>query len=152
MQIKHKDVQIGERTFRIKKFPAKTGSFVLIKVTKILAPLFAGFKPNLNAKSPEDFKFDDFDFTSAIEQLSSISEQDFNYLQEQALKVCYEVLPAGLAPVLNENGMFGVENLEDDTATVMALMVHALGFNVTSFFQGSGLTGVVMSLVSNRQG
>ncbi|MFC8686317.1 phage tail assembly chaperone [Brevibacillus porteri] len=151
MQIKHKDVQIGERTFRIKKFSARTGSFVLIKVTKILAPLFAGFKLN-NVKSPEDVKVDDINISGAIEQLSNISEQDFNYLQEQALKVCFEILPAGLAPVLNENGMFGVEDVEDDTATVMALMVHALAFNVTSFFQGSGLQGLVAGLVSNQRG
>ncbi|NRS20589.1 hypothetical protein HP398_29660 [Brevibacillus sp. HB1.4B] len=151
MQIKHKDVQIGERTFRIKKFPARTGSFVLIKVTKILAPLFAGIKMN-NAKSLEGVNVDDINISGAIEQLSNISEQDFNYLQEQALKVCFELLPAGPAPVMNENGMFGVQDMEDDTATVMALMVHALAFNVTSFFQGSGLQGLVAGLVSNQRG
>lgn len=151
MQIKHKDVQIGKRNFRIKKFSAKTGSFVLIKVTKILAPLFAGIKLS-NVKSPEDVNVDDINITRAIEQLSDISEQDFNYLQEQALRVCYEILPGGLAQVLNENGMFGVEDMEDDTATVMALMVHALAFNVTSFFQGNGLQGLLAGLASNQQG
>ncbi|WPS86463.1 hypothetical protein SMD22_18395 [Brevibacillus halotolerans] len=149
--VKYKDVEINGRKFRIRKFPAKVGSFMIIKLTAILAPMFAGIKPNLKAKSADDINTDDIDVTGVLEQLTNLSEKDFDYIQEKALSVCYELLPAGLAPVLNVNGTFGVEDLEDDTVTVMALTVHVLTFNLTSFFQGNGLGGLVMGLVSSRQ-
>ncbi|MGD8188572.1 phage tail assembly chaperone [Brevibacillus ginsengisoli] len=148
--VKYKDVEINGRTFRIRKFPARVGSFMIIKLTKILAPMFAGFKPNLKAKSVDEINVDYINIEGVMEQLGKISEEDFNYIQEQALCVCYESLPGGHAPVLNPNGTFGVEGLEDDTVTVMALTVHSLIFNLTSFFQGNGLGGLVTGLISSR--
>ncbi|MCR8961663.1 hypothetical protein O0550_00365 [Brevibacillus halotolerans] len=153
--VKYKDVEINGRKFRVRKFPAKVGSFMIIKLTAILAPMFAGIKANLKAKSVDDNinmeDMDDIDIKGVLEQLNNLSEKDFDYIQEKALSVCYELLPVGLAPVLQANGAFGVEDLEDDTVTVMALTVHALTFNLTSFFQGSGLGGLVKGLVSSKQ-
>ncbi|WP_289141552.1 phage tail assembly chaperone [uncultured Brevibacillus sp.] len=149
--VKHKDVEINGRKFRIRKFPARAGSFMIIKMTTILAPLFSSIKPNRNIKAVEDVDFDGINIAGVIEHLGNISEENFNYIQEQALRVCYESLPAGLAPVLNDNGTFGVQDLEDDTATVMALTVHAIVFNVTSFFQGSGLGGLIPGLTSSQR-
>jgi len=150
--IKYKDVEVAGRKFRIKKFSARVGSFMILKLTTILAPLFSSFKVDPNVKSPEDIEIGDINITGIMNQLTNISEKDFNYIQEQALRVCFEHLPAGLSPVLNENGTFGVEDLEDNTAAVMALTVHALAFNLTSFFQESGLQGLVADLISSRQG
>ncbi|MBG9773568.1 phage tail assembly chaperone [Brevibacillus laterosporus] len=150
--VKYKDVEINGRKFRVRKFPARVGSFMIIKLTAILAPMFAGIKQNLKAKSADDIiNMDDIDITGVLEQLNNLSEKDFDYIQEKALSVCYETLPAGLTPVLHANGAFGVEDLEDDTVTVMALTVHALTFNLTSFFQGSGIKGLVKGLVSSPQ-
>lgn len=147
MQIKHKDIEINGRKFRIKKFSARTGSFILFKMTTLLAPLLKGMSPNINAS------LENVDVNKMIENLMSlhISEQDFDYLQSKSLQVCYELLPAGPAPVLNEYGDFGVLDLEDDLATVMSLTIQALAFNMTSFFQDSGLKGFLGNLISSRQ-
>lgn len=151
-RMSYKDVEVNGRKFRIKKFPARTGSFVLIKLTTILAPILVSIKPNLKAETVDDIEIGDIDLTGILEHLGNISEKDFSYIQDQALRVCYELLPSGLAPVLNQNGSFGVTDIEDDTAAVMELTIHALGFNLTSFFQGSGLSGLVGGLISSRQG
>ncbi|QDX92069.1 hypothetical protein EEL30_06615 [Brevibacillus laterosporus] len=151
--VKHKYVEVGDRKFQIRKFPAKVGSFMIIRLTALIAPMFtAAIKSNVKAKSVDEAKLaDDIDISGVLEQLTNLSEKDFDYIQEKALSVCYESLPGGLAPVLHANGTFGVENLEDDTVTVMALTIHALTFNMTSFFQGSGLGGLVKGLVSSQQ-
>lgn len=150
MQIKTKDVEVNGRTFRIKKFPARAGSFMLIKLTSILAPMFSTIKQSV-VKSG-GFNADDIDITGFMEQLMNMSEKDFNYIQEQALRVCFENLPGGLAPVLDANGSFGVQDIEDDTAMVMTLTVHALAFNLSNFFQGNALSGVMKGFLSSPQG
>lgn len=146
---KHKDVTIHDRTFRIRKFPARTGAFVLVKVTGMLAPLFKGIDLSMlmeEKNAAETFK--GLDLPGMIEKLCSISEDDFNYLQEKCLGVCSEVLPGQMAPVLNENGTFGVIGLEDDTMTILALTAHALIFNLQPVFQGAGL-GSILPMLSN---
>ncbi|USG65162.1 hypothetical protein NDK47_24065 [Brevibacillus ruminantium] len=154
MQPRFKDVEVNGRKFRIKKFSARVGSFMVVKLTAILAPMIAALKPNLKAISTEDVDLEDIDVTEIagiVGHLGNIPEKDFAYIQDQALRVCYELLPAGPAQVLDDNGSFGVSDLEDDTVTIMTLTAHALGFNLTSFFQGSGLGGLVGGLISSRQ-
>ncbi|WNF07269.1 phage tail assembly chaperone [Brevibacillus borstelensis] len=146
-KVSYKDVEVNGRKFRVKKFTARVGSFMIVKLTSLLAPIFSSIRSNTG----DDFNVEDMDIAGILGQLSNISEKDFDYIQEQALKVCYEHLPSGLAPVLNENGTFGVLDLEEDAATIMTLTIHALGFNLTSFFQGSGLSGLVGGLISSRQ-
>lgn len=131
-----KDVEISGRKFRIKKFNAMTGSFMLLKVIGILTPLFKGvdIKKFKDAKSLEDLNID---FAEALSGLTSLPEKDFNDIQVKCLNICFEDLPGGLTPVLNDNGTFGVIGLEDDTMTVMALTVHVLLFNMMGFFPGN---------------
>lgn len=145
-KVSYKDVEVNGRKFRVKKFPARVGSFMILKLTTILAPMIA-----VAGVNPKAEMMDENTIAAALGHLGNISEKDFDYIQEQALKVCYEQLPAGLTPVLNDNGTFGVPDLEDDTVSVMELTIHALGFNLTSFFQGSGLSGLVGGLISSRQ-
>lgn len=137
----YKDVEINDRTFRINKFDARTGSFMVFKITKLLAPLVKNldltkFK---DVKEASDVDLGAFDLSGIINELGNLSEDDFTYIQDRCLKVCSEVLPAGLAPVIDKNGFFGVGDLEDDTMTVLALTAHALIFNLQGFFLGSPL-------------
>jgi len=126
-----KDIELGGRKWRIGKFDAFTGSFMLIKVTSIISPLLKNidFK---DVKKASDIS--GLNFTEMLAGITNLSEQDFNYIQKKCLGVCCECLPADFTPVLNENGTFGVMELENDTSTVLGLTVHALMFNVTSFF------------------
>lgn len=150
---KFKDIEINGRKFRISKFGARDGSYMLIKVTGFLAPMFAkiDFSKMKNVKKPEDVDISAIDIPGVIAGLGSLSEEDFSYIQEKCLKVCSEPLQAGFIPVLNDNGSFGVSNLEDDTITVISLTAHALIFNFTSFFEGSVLSGLMTGLLTTRQ-
>lgn len=144
-----KNVTVNGRTFQVKKFDARTGSFMLFKVSGLLAPLFKGFDLNklLQVKKPEDIGFN-LDIAGMMAQLGGLSEEDFNYVQEKCLQACFEVLPSGLTPVLNANGTFGAIGLEDDTITVLALTAHALMFNLKGFFSGSPLASMLGGLTS----
>ena len=133
-----KEVEIKGRKFSIRKFDHRTGSFMLIKVAGLLAPMF---KKSF-AGNPEDLKMSDVDISGALSVLSTLSEKDFDYIQSKCLKVCYELL-AQPTPVLNDNGSFGVIGLENDTMSVMSLTVHALIFNVSGFFAESPLASMV---------
>ncbi|MGG3884354.1 phage tail assembly chaperone [Brevibacillus panacihumi] len=150
--IKYKDVEINGRKFRVKKFSARVGSFMILKLTTILAPLFKNVKINVKAlNTPDGNPIDDFNLVGFMETLGSISEQDFTYIQDACLRVCYELLPAGETQVLDNSGNFGVANIEDDTVAVMTLMAHALMFNLSGFFAESGLGSMVGRLISSQQ-
>ena len=140
-----KEVEIKGRKFSIRKFDARTGSFMLIKVAGLLAPMFGksfGVSFGKVVENAEDITMSDIDISGALSVLSTLSEKDFDYIQSKCLKVCYELL-AQPTPVLNDNGSFGVIGLENDTMSVMSLTVHALIFNVSGFFAESPLASMV---------
>ena len=146
----YKDVEITGRTFRIKKFDARTGSFMLLKITGLLAPLFKNVELNKlkDVKEVSDVNLDAFNISGIMSQLGGLSEDDFTYVQDKCLQVCGEMLPAGFVPILNANGTFAVQGLEEDTMTVLALTAHVLIFNVKGFFSGSPLASLVGGLLT----
>lgn len=126
---KFKDVDIGERSWRIQKFDARLGSYILFKFLGIISPIFGNLATDV--KSVSDVKID---FTKALAGIVSLSEEDFHFIQDSCLKVCCEKLPSGFVDVLNSDGTFGVMNVADDIGLVMQLTIHALIFNVQGFF------------------
>lgn len=151
----YKDIVINERTFRIKKFNARTGSFMVMKITKLLAPIvkYLDLSKIKEVKQASDVDLGAFDLSGIMNELGNLSEEDFVYIQDKCLQVCSEVLPAGLAPVLDKNGFFGVNDLEEDTMTVLALTAHAIIFNLQGFFQGSPLMKLFPgNLTTSQQG
>lgn len=155
MQIDYKDVTIKERHFRIKKFTARTGSYMLFKLTGLLAPLIKGVNLNdikiTDDVKPEDIDLTKFNITGVIEEMSKLPEQEFDYIQDKCLEVCSELLPSGPANVLNADGSFGVIGLENDTMSVLALTAHALIFNLTGFFGESLLSSLTDKLKNISQ-
>jgi hypothetical protein len=149
----YKDVVISGRTFRIKKFGAKTGAFMAIKITGLLAPLVKNidFGKLKEVKDISEVDTGAFNLSGIMDGLGSLSEQDFNYIQDKCLQVCSEVLPAGVAPVLKTDGTFGVTGLDEDTMTVLALTVHTIMFNVKGFFSGSPLASFLGGLSITSQ-
>lgn len=145
-----KDVEISGRTFRIKKFDARTGSFMLIKITGLLAPLFKNVDMGKlkDVKDVSEVNPEAFNIAGLMSELGNLTEKDFTYVQDKCLQVCGEMLPAGFAPVLHPDGNFGVAGLEDDTMTVLALTAHTLIFNVKGFFSGGPLASIVGGLLT----
>ena len=153
-----KEVEIKNRKFVIRKFDARTGSFMLIKVTGLIAPMLKGLDLNkIMDKTKDGYKdvgeeisLRDIDIAGVISGLTSLTEQDFNYIHDKCLQVCFETLPSGSTKVMNQDGNFGVIGLENDSATTLALVAHALIFNVMGFFSGSPLGSVLGGLLGSK--
>lgn len=144
-----KTVEISGRKWRIGKFDAMTGSYMLIKVTGIIAPLLKGLD-RINLKDGELPDIKGIDTAGAMSGLSGLSEDDFNYVYNKCLQVCFEDLPGGPAQVLNPNGTFGVIGLDFDAATTLALTAHTLIFNVANFFSGNPLASALGGTLSTK--
>jgi hypothetical protein len=122
----YKIFEFGGRKWRIGKFDAMTGSYIAYKLMAEVLPMGLGQQAGIPAPSGGRV----------------MSKADFLELQKDCLSVCAEMLPAGPTPVLNEDGTFGVLDLEHDAPTVLALTVQALAWNLSSFFDESLLTSL----------
>lgn len=127
---KFKNVTISERKWIIGKFDALTGSYIAAKLMSTALP--GNMEQQMNIPNlPKGRSF--------------MSRDDFRELQTECLKVCYEDLAAGKAPVIGANDAWGVANIEDDMVLVISLTLHALVFNVSDFFQGNALQDLLGS-------
>ncbi|WP_061342990.1 phage tail assembly chaperone [Clostridium botulinum] len=140
----NKDIEINGRSFRINKLDARTGSFMLFKLMKILPAILENInldKLNLENLSIDNLK--DLNLTQMLNPIFELPEEEFRYIQDNCLKVVYEILPAGLQLVLNKNNEWGVLDIESDTGLVMNLTIQSLAFNLMGFFAGSPLTSII---------
>lgn len=134
---KFRDIEISGRRFRIGRFDARTGSYIAFRLMTQILPMgmdsevFGGIGESLPKNRP------------------MMSRDEFMELQNDCLRVCSEIQSVGGndAPVLvlMPSGEWGVAGLEDDAVMVIALTVHALVFNVSSFFDGNALSGIMGS-------
>lgn len=144
----YKDIELSGRKWRIKKFDARTGSYILFKVLGLFTPVLK----SLDIKSIKEIKDENINLTEIAANMMSLEEKDFKYIQDKCLQVCYEILPGGPAPVLNDSGNYGVIGIENDIATVLGLTAHALVFNISGFFAASHSTllGGIISNISRQ--
>ena len=145
MPVLFKDIEVEGRNFRLNKMNARTGSFMLFKLIKIITPIFKDLKLD-NIEDIKDISLDDLNLTEVMSSIFDLPEKEFRYIQDNCLMVITEKLPAGDAPVLNKNGTFGVMNIEHDIALLMNLTVQSLFFNVSGFFEGSPLSSITKKL------
>ncbi|MFA6876478.1 MAG: hypothetical protein WCQ87_07585 [Parabacteroides sp.] len=131
-----KDVTIAERKWRVKKFDALTGCYLAYQIMSQMLPGGLDKKIAGMSKLPEG---------RAI-----MGEGEFKSLIIKCLSVCYELLPAGPAPVKRKDGTWGVIGIENDMGTVMALAINAIMFNVQGFFDGSALKDLQSSLADTK--
>ncbi|AUN22246.1 TPA: phage tail assembly chaperone [Clostridium botulinum] len=142
-----KDIEINERKFRLNKMDARTGSFMLFKLMKILTPIFK----NIKVDNTEDISLDDINLTDLMSSIFDLQEDEFRYIQDNCLRVVEEILPAGPAKVLDKYGNFGIMNIELDTSLLTNLTIQSLVFNVKGFFDGSPLTSITEKLTTSLQ-
>ena len=57
---------------------------------------------------------------------------------DKCLRVCYARLPAGLQPVIDETGNYGVEGVEYDMGLTLRLCFEAIKWGASDFFAGNG--------------
>ena len=126
-------VKIGGRTWAIKKFDAFTGSYIAYALLGQMLP--GGIDSMIRGKNPDGSK-----------PTTIMSKKDFISIQKDCLTVCYEVLQSGDVPIIGENGGWGVMGVENDASTIIALTIHALLFNISSFFDGGALKDLTKGL------
>lgn len=147
-----KDIEINGRNFRLNKLDARTGSYMLFKLTKILTPLLKNLKiDDKKADGLKGFDIDKINLTELAEPLFSLPEEEFRYIQDNCLRRVEEILPAGATKVLNKLGEFEALDIEYDTALVMNLTVQSLMFNVSGFLEGSPLASMLEGLSTSQQ-
>lgn len=143
-----KDIDVNERKFRLRKMDARTGSYMLCRLVKILSPIFKNINiDKVDGKEGEaDNIMDDIDFSELVSSICDLPEEQFRYIQDNCLQVVDEILPAGPTKVLDKYGNYGVLNIEYDTWLLMNLTIQSLIFNVSGFFEGSPLTSMFKGL------
>lgn len=135
---KEKTVELFGRKFKIKKFDAFTGSYILFTIMQKVLP--GGMEtqiPGENAGNLSD---------TLPQNRTSMTKQEFTKLLKDCLSVVYETLPAGDRPVFNENGTWGLNDMQDNTPLVLLLAVNVLIFNIGDFFAANGLSELRKSL------
>lgn len=123
-----KDVDIAGRKFRINKFDALTGSYIIYTVMTQILPMGMGKK------------IDGLDESSSM---PIMSKEKFREIQIDCLKACSEIKPAGNSiapmPIMMSDGRWASEEYENDAPLVMALTVQVLGYNIQNFLEGNAL-------------
>lgn len=140
-----KEFEVGERKFQVKRFDALTGSYIAFTLFEKILSVIMGNKDQFIGSKTPDVSADKFS-EMLPSTLFKMSREDFTALQKDCLKVCYEVLPAGVMPVIGANGRWGVSGLDTDTGLVLRLTIEALLFNLLGFFKEGGLSSLVTSL------
>lgn len=140
-----KEFEVGGRKFQVKRFDALTGSYIAFTLFEKILPVIMGNKDQFIGSKTPDVSADKFS-EMLPSTLFKMSREDFTALQKDCLKVCYEVLPAGLTPVIGANGRWGIIGVDTDTGLILRLTIEALLFNLLGFFKEGGLSSLVTSL------
>ena len=137
-----KIVEIQGRKFEIRSFDAFTGSYIAFTLMEKMLPM------GMEAKVMNAVKADGGDAAVSLPSRALMSKGEFIAFQRDVLSVVGEVLPARTAPLFNENGSWGVVDIEDNAMLVILLTIHALVFNIAGFFTGDGLKELKAGLQS----
>jgi len=137
-----KIVEIQGRKFEIRAFDAFTGSYIAFTLMEKMLPM------GMEAKVMNAVKADGGDAAVSLPSRALMSKGEFIAFQRDVLSVVGEVLPARTAPLFNENGSWGVADIEDNAMLVILLTIHALVFNIAGFFTGDGLKELKAGLQS----
>ena len=137
-----KIVEIQGRKFEIRAFDAFTGSYIAFTLMEKMLPM------GMEAKVMNAVKTDGGDAAVSLPSRALMSKGEFIAFQRDVLSVVGEVLPARTAPLFNENGSWGVADIEDNAMLVILLTIHALVFNIAGFFTGDGLKELKAGLQS----
>ena len=138
-----KIVEIQGRKFEIRSFDAFTGSYIAFTLMAKMLPMGMEAKV-MNALRAEGKDVD----ALPTPNRALMSKGEFIAFQRDVLSVVGEILPGRTAPLFNDNGSWGVEDVADNAMLVIMLTIHALVFNIAGFFGGDGLKELKAGLQS----
>lgn len=136
-----KIVEIKGRKFKVKAFDAMTGSYIAFTLFEKMLPM------NVEDQVMATLQAEGSDPRMMMPQgRTLLTKGEFYSFMKDCLSVVYEVLPGRDAPVLNANGSWGIQDIQNDTMLALMLVINALSFNVSDFFTGDGLKELQNSL------
>jgi hypothetical protein len=125
------EIKVGEgkhRKFRLNKFDAQTGSYIIYTLLTQVLPM--GLGNQIEGLSTEG-------------NLPVMSKEKFFEIQKDCLLHCAEIQTVGNVvspmPVMMKDGRWGVPDLEFNAPLIMALTIQVLGYNAQSFFDENTL-------------
>ena len=122
-----KQITMEGRTFRLQKLPAARAYAILVEIltkalpTDLLTSAFQDFLPAALPKSKDK---------------PAMSMEELETLQLKLLAAVSEELKGGWTPVVDGQGHFQVEEMEDDMLLFGTLLVKVLEFQYADFFTG----------------
>lgn len=153
----HKIINVEDRKFRISKYDA----FTAVKMAKLLVakllPAFNSVTDVIFQGSDGDTQFNPetmaefLDFEQISRALDLVSDEDLDRIFNASLNVIEEELPAGFTKVRNNNGSYAVPGLEHDPVLMMRLIVEAVMWGVSGFFDANRLTSTLAPIWNSFQ-
>ena len=118
--------ELNDRKFIINAYDPMLGNYILFQVINFVLPF--GLDNMIKKEVGTEMR------TSSVGSSKMMSKEDFINFQKDILVTINEEMPGGhLAPVLRENGTYGIS---DVTMTlVLKLLVASLAFNFKDFFE-----------------
>jgi len=144
-----KSIEVNGRTFILKKMDARTGSYMLFKLMKLLPPILENI--DIDKLDNDNFDFKSLNLSEALKPIFDLPEEEFRYIQDNCLKSVDELLAAGAQPVIQKNGEWGINDIAYDIGLVMNLTIQSLIFNVQGFFLGMNFSSVMKNLNLSQQ-
>lgn len=136
MREREKQITLEERTFILKKMPAARGYAILAEILTKVLPL------NIIGSTLEDFIPKSL---LNLENKQQMSIEELEVLQLRLLANVSEQLPGGLTPIVDKQGNFQVEDLEDDMLLFGQLLAKVLVFQYKDFFLDAlGMLGITL--------
>lgn len=128
------ELQIDGRTFKVTSFDPLLGNYIMVQLFTMVLPF--GIGDALKSAMPN---------TESIPTVNTpdakvMGKAEFLELQRDILSNCYEILPAGQAPVVRQNGTYGIENFTMSIA--LQLLIACVAFNFSDFFAAGQLGGL----------
>lgn len=139
-----KTIEVNGRTFILKKMDARTGSYMLFKLMKLLPPILENI--DIDKLDTDNFDFKSLNLSEALKPIFDLPEEEFRYIQDNCLKSVDELLAAGAQPVIQKNGEWGINDIAYDMGLVMNLTIQSLIFNVQGFFAGMNFSSAMKNL------
>lgn len=119
------ELKIDGRTFKLKKYDPLLGNYIITKLFTFTLPFGLSDMIKSQVAGTENIP-------ASNSNAPTMNKAEFLDLQRDILSNCYELLPGDEAPVIRENGTYGISNFTSKIA--IQLLVASLAFNYTDFF------------------
>jgi hypothetical protein len=153
----HKDIQIGEFSYRVGRMKAADGSWIATTFAKRYREYREANpfpEPDPNAAPSEPVPAELGYMLSAQFLAEQLSRSEFSEMQSLCISACSRYsnktgtqVPM---PIFLPNGAWAIPELEYDGPTILQLTKETLAFNIAPFFPGAGSAETIPATNSSQ--